>query len=86
MRVFFSMNYSEKLMGLRTCLEEAFQAIGTRFVVEQPSPASYIDISIINKLEHGLYGGIIPCRSILDMEGKKLAVVLLYDIASAAAG
>lgn len=82
----FTRHYSEEFLDLRTCLEEAFQAIGIRFMKEHPSHASYIDTSVINNLEDGVYGGIMPCRSIWDVEGKRLAVALLYDIASAADG
>jgi len=60
-----------------TRIEGALATLGQEKGV--PSSASYIDTSIpgISNLE--IFAGLVPCRSLWDGQGRRLAAVLVFE-------
>jgi len=40
---------------------------------------SYIDVQMVGIVE-GLAGAVVPCRKIWDEQGRRLSVVLMFDV------
>ncbi|KAL2072553.1 hypothetical protein VTL71DRAFT_11896 [Oculimacula yallundae] len=60
-------------------LEKALSSIGVEERAGKGSFAAYVDVSIAGLWEQGRFGGGVPCRSIWDSEGRRLACVLLFN-------
>lgn len=60
--------------------EEALEAVG--LVSEVRAVASWVDVTVDGvgrSLKRESYGGIVPCRSLWDAEGTRLAAVLVFE-------
>ncbi|PMD40092.1 adenine nucleotide alpha hydrolases-like protein [Hyaloscypha variabilis F] len=71
--------YTENLPVLRRSFEEALKYLGVDSKDGELINASYLDISIQELWDAGEFGGKIPCRSIWDASGKRVAAVLIVD-------
>jgi hypothetical protein len=61
-------------------IEEALETVGIG--ADAAAHASWLDVSIKGigrSLEGRNHGGIVPCRSLWDAEGRRLAAVLVFE-------
>jgi diphthine-ammonia ligase len=73
------IDYTEDVSEFLGRLGAALKVLGTQLDVEGCIHASYLDVSIQGMWNMGNFGGKIPCRSIWDASGKRLATVLILD-------
>lgn len=73
------IDHSELASAFRDRLGKALHTLGTGPRAERASVAAYVDVSLRGAREEGGFGGCVPCRSIWDADGKRLAAVILFD-------
>jgi diphthine-ammonia ligase len=73
------IDYSEDVSELQRKLEQALKGLGSGLEARDFIHTSYLDVSIQGLWDVGNFSGRIPCRSIWEASGKKLAAVLILD-------
>ena len=61
-------------------IHAALAFLNTPSLIDNYNYLSYLDISIEGLVHAEKFKGIVPCRSIWDIEGGRLAAVLLFDV------
>jgi diphthine-ammonia ligase len=79
MQLVVMIDYSEAVSDFSKRLDGALIIVGAESYVDKLGFASYLDVSIEGIWDSGSYKGAIPCRSIWDGFGKRLAGVLLFS-------
>ncbi len=73
------IDYSEVIFDISVRLDGVCGALKLESGTEIKSSAAYVDVSINGILERGSFGGQVPCRSIWDKEGRRLAAVIVLN-------
>lgn len=75
-----TLSYSENSVVLSSRLTAAFNSLGGESVLQKCIYLSYLDDSMESMKEAWKLKGVIPCRSIWDVAGKRVSAILLLDI------
>ncbi|KAK0119187.1 hypothetical protein ONS96_012251 [Cadophora gregata f. sp. sojae] len=75
---FISLSHNSSLSSLATTLEVALSSLGAEKGSQKASSAAWVDVSIPGLWEQGDFGGAVPCRSIWDREGRRVAAVMVF--------
>lgn len=73
------VGYPQTAEDFERTLESAFSAMGMGMGMVEKSFAAYVDVSVEGGGSMRKLGGEVPCRSIWDGEGERLAAVLVFD-------
>ena len=73
------LDHTASLSTLIATLEQALSSLGLDQGMQKETSGAWVDVSISGLWEQGDFGGAVPCRTIWDAEGRRMAAVLVFE-------
>merc|ERR1711977_460182 len=73
------LDHTASLSTLIATLDQALSSLGLDQGMQKETSGAWVDVSISGLWEQGDFGGAVPCRTIWDAEGRRMAAVLVFE-------
>jgi hypothetical protein len=73
------INHSERVSEVMKWQHEVLELMSLNLTAKCRNYTSYLDVSVHGIRDLGDCSGIIPCRSMWDVDGRRLAAVLIFE-------
>jgi len=73
------INHSERVSEVMKLQHEVLEFMSLNLTAKCRNYTSYLDVSVDVIIDFGVCSGIIPCRSMWDVDGRRLAAVLMFE-------